>query len=228
MSDLEELLRRGLGEARIAVPDGAVERLLGFVGLLERWAARINLTGHRDGEAILRRLVLDAVGLWAALPRAASLADLGSGAGLPGLPVAIVAPEVRVVLVESRLRRHHFQKTARRELSLDNVALRLGRMEQLAPEPCDLVVAQAVAPPATVLDWMRPWARPGGWLAIPGVAEDRDPLADPTRAASRGLKAAGVRRYRAPLEGRERVVWLARLRCEGSAGDGQPTPTPRA
>lgn len=220
MSDLEVLVRRGLEEVEAPSPERSAERLLAFARLLERWSGRINLTGHRDAESILRRLVLDAVGLWAVLPAARSLVDVGSGAGLPGLPIAILAPGTRVVLVEARLRRHHFQKTARRELELENVTLRRGRMEQLAAEPCDLVLAQAVAPPATVLRWMFRWARPGGWLAIPGVDETRDPLASAGTAA-RDLEPARVLRYRTPVEGRERVVWTARLRAgSDSLGEG--------
>ncbi|MDJ0849728.1 MAG: 16S rRNA (guanine(527)-N(7))-methyltransferase RsmG [Myxococcota bacterium] len=216
MSDLASLLRRGLEEACGEAAPERVDALAGYTRLLERWAARINLTGHRDAETIAGRLVLDAVALWTALPApAARVADLGSGAGLPGFPIAILAPDTQVVLVESRLRRHHFQRAAQRDLGLPNLRALRGRIEELDPEVCDLVVAQAVAPPATVLGWMRPWARAGGWLAIPGVADPAVPLtgpASPSRAAAQGLEEVHVARYQAPLESRERTVWLARVR----------------
>ena len=208
MSELESLLRRGLEEACGEAAPEQVASLCRYTALLERWAARINLTGHRDAEAIARRLVLDAVALWAALPigPVSHVADLGSGAGLPGFPIAILAPSTHVVLVESRLRRHHFLRAARRELGLGNLRLLRGRIEELAPEACDLVVAQAVAAPPTVLGWMRRWARPGGWLAIPGVAD----VAAPVPGTEAPLESSAVLRYRVPLEGRERTVWLAR------------------
>jgi 16S rRNA (guanine527-N7)-methyltransferase len=209
MSDPLELLRRGLGELGSEVGPDAVERLGAFATLLARWAPRINLTGHRDVEAIAKLLLLDAAALWQALPRVRSVVDLGSGAGVPGLPIAILAPQVGVLLVEARLRRHHFQKAARRELGLENVALRLGRMEELEPEPADLVVAQAVAPPATVLGWMIPWARGGGWLAIPGAEQAPDPLARGDGPAGQ-VEDARVLSYRVPLSARQRSVWLAR------------------
>ena len=208
MSDLESLLRRGLEEACGEAAPEQVASLCRYTELLERWAARINLTGHRDAEAIARRLVLDAAALWAALPigPVSRVADLGSGAGLPGFPIAILAPTTQVVLVESRLRRHHFQRAARRELGLGNLCLRRGRIEELAPEACDLVIAQAVAAPPAVLGWMRRWAGPGSWLVIPGVGD----VAAPLRGTEAPLERAAVLRYRVPLTGRERTVWLAR------------------
>lgn len=208
MTDLEHLVRRGLEETLGAeAAADPVKGLVRFAELLERWAGRINLTGHRDAEAILRRLVLDAVALWRALPGARSVADLGSGAGLPGFPIAILAPETRVLLVEARLRRHHFQRAVRRELALGNVTLQRGRIEELPPDPCDLAIAQAVAAPPIVLNWIRHWARPGGWVAIPGVDESRSPVGD---LPDPDFEEARVVRYRTPLEGRERFVWLAR------------------
>jgi 16S rRNA (guanine527-N7)-methyltransferase len=167
----------------------------------------MNLSGYRDPETILRRLVLDAAALHAALPEAPSIADLGSGAGIPGLPLALLAPDVPVLLVESRLRRHNFQKAARRELGLENVSLLRGRIEELPPRPAGLVVAQAVAPPSTVVGWMLPWTDPGGWLAIPGAAEALEPLATSRQP---GLEAPELRSYSVPLGGPQRCLWVAR------------------
>lgn len=209
MSDLKDLVRSGLDEVGLAVSPEAAGKLAAFAVLLARWAPRTNLTGHREPEAILRRLVLDAAALWKALPEAASVVDLGSGAGIPGLPVAILAPEVQVLLVEARLRRHHFQRAARRQLGLENVSLRRGRIESLEPEPAELVVAQAVAAPERVLRWMLPWARAGGWLAIPGSEQAPEPLAE-ARWASERVADARIVRYRVPLAGPERTIWLAR------------------
>lgn len=207
MEELRDLVCDGFHELGLAEDPDTVGKLVDFAGVLARWAPSINLTGHREPEAILRRLVLDAAALWEALPRVASVVDLGSGAGVPGLPIAILAPDVQVLLVEARLRRHHFQRAARRTLGLENVSLRRGRIESLECEPAELVVAQAVAAPQRVLPWMLPWARAGGWLAIPGSERAPDPLAE---ASSELVVEARVVRYRVPLGGPERTVWLAR------------------
>ncbi len=181
------------------------EALLEFSILLAAWSERMNLTGHRGLEAILERLVLEAAALDAALPEAESLADLGSGAGIPGLPIAILRPACRVTLVEARKRRHHFQRAAIRHLKLENVEPRLGRAEDLEPETHAAVVAQAMAPPFQALEWMLPWARSGGILAIPGSA------APPLVPEHPDVIPETVLAYRSPA-GPDRTLWIGRRR----------------
>jgi 16S rRNA (guanine527-N7)-methyltransferase len=214
VADLAELIARGLEELGLETTTVQRDQLARLALLLESWALRMNLTGHRRAEAVVRRLILDAAALLGVLPRFTSLADLGAGAGFPGLPLAILAPEARVVLVEARLRRHHFQRAAVRELGLPLVLARRGRIEETPPEPAEIVVAQAVARPAEVLRWMRPWCRPGGLLAIPGGEAAPDPLDGGTPPEDLSPQ---ILEYRVPLGGPLRTVWTARLRAE-SAG----------
>jgi len=209
MEALRDLVCDGLRELGLAEDRELAGKLVDFAGVLARWAPSINLTSHREPEAILRRLVLDAAALWKALPEVASVVDLGSGAGVPGLPIAILAPDVQVLLVEARLRRHHFQRAVRRNLGLENVALRRGRIESLEPDPAELVVAQAVAAPERVLPWMLPWARAGGWLAIPGSERPPEPLGK-AGVIPELVGEVRIVHYRVPLDGPERTVWLAR------------------
>ena len=162
------LLELGADPARLG---SRLEQLESLALLLVRWGQRINLTAHRTPEAIARRLILDALALAGALPELPSLADLGSGAGFPGLPIAIRHPRCRVTLVEARERRHHFQRAAVRVLGLGNVTLVHGRAEALEPTRHAAAVAQAVARPDQALDWMLPWVEPGGLLVLPGAQE---------------------------------------------------------
>lgn len=166
----------------------------------------MSLTAHREPAAVIRRLVLDALALDAVLPPCPSWADLGSGAGFPGLPVALRHPERRITLVEARERRHHFQRAAVRALGLRNVRPRRGRAESLEPEPHALVIAQAVAHPVRALEWMRRWAEPGGLLALPlGSLEHA-----PTPGSVAGVSGGEGLRYRVPLGGPERALWIGR------------------
>lgn len=179
--------------------------------LLSQWTQRIRLTGHRSPEAIVRRLLLDAMALARALPElqsARTLVDLGSGPGLPGLPIAVLHPRCEVTLVESRERPHYFQREAVRQLGLRNVRPLRGRAEKLAPHPADIVISQAMARPQQALDRMLPWALPGGMLVIAGGAE---PPRLPVRS---GVAPELVRRYRVPLGGPHRSLWLARRSLE--------------
>jgi 16S rRNA (guanine527-N7)-methyltransferase len=164
----------------------------------------MNLTAHGDAGTVVRRLILDALALDHALPEVPSMVDLGSGAGFPGLPIALLHPERLVTLVESRERRHHFQRAAVRELEIGNAVLRLGRAEEIPPEPHALVTAQAIARPHQAVAWMLPWAEAGGLLALPLSA------GQPPPESTEGIRDASVSHYDVPLGGPRRAVWLAR------------------
>jgi 16S rRNA (guanine527-N7)-methyltransferase len=202
------LIEAGLTELAVRADERPLAQLTRLVLLLSEWAARINLTGHRDPLQLTAHLVMDAVALSQALPEldtVSRLADLGSGAGFPGLPVAILHPDLEVVLVESRLKRHHFQREARRKLGLSNVVPILGRSDEIEVRPSDMVVAQAMAQPALALALMRPWARPGGWVVLPASAGAEEPQ------HPEGLVESSLREYVVPGTGRLRRLWLARV-----------------
>jgi 16S rRNA (guanine527-N7)-methyltransferase len=200
------LARQGLEELGLAGPRlDALSHALGRLAeLLARWSARINLTGHGNAEAVVRRLILDALAMDRMLPEVSSMVDLGSGAGFPGLPIALLHPERSVTLVDSRERSHHFQRAAVRELGIENTILRLGRAEELVPEPHALVTAQAMAAPRQAVIWMLPWAERGGTLALPLSAAQSPP--EPIE----GVGAESVSSYAVPLGGPRRGIWLGR------------------
>jgi 16S rRNA (guanine527-N7)-methyltransferase len=151
---------------------------------------------------VVRRLILDALAMDGQLPPWRQLVDLGSGAGFPGLPLALAHPDRRVVLVDARERRHHFQRFAIRGLAISNATSRRGRAEALEPDPSDLVVAQALAAPDRALELALRWVRPGGWIALPGGEAAPTPNAD---GRSRTVRIA---RYRVPCGGPHRTLWL--------------------
>lgn len=201
--DPRSILAAGLAELGLA-SKAPIERLAAFAELLETWAARLNLTAHRDAASIARRLILDAIALANELPGGptGSIADLGSGAGFPGLPIAAVWPEASVTMVEARERRHHFQRTAIRTLAISNARPVHGRAEELAATPHRIVIAQAMAPPRDALAWMARWAAPDGWLLLPLSADQSE--VDPPP----GVRFHGERSYTVPLGGASRRVWI--------------------
>jgi 16S rRNA (guanine527-N7)-methyltransferase len=200
----EEILDRGLGELDLSVERGQRDALLELARLLDRWGERINLTGHRGLPAIVRNLVLDAAALVAQLPEIASLADLGSGAGFPGLPVAILRPSCRVTLVEARLKRHHFQREACRSLGIANATPLHGRAEELEPSPHAAAVAQAMARPEVAVAVMASWLAPGGIAILPG-----GPV--PARVEHPRMIYERVVHYRVPCRGIDRTLWIGRV-----------------
>ena len=203
VEQLREVLAQGLAELRLTTDPTALERFEKLALLLDRWGQRINLTGHRGPIQIAQRLLLEAAALSRVLPAADTIADLGSGAGIPGIPLAICRPHCAVILVESRERRHHFQRAVVRELGLDNATALLGRAEAVEVQPSRGVIAQAIARPEQALLWMRRWVAPGGWVALPTVPGAA--LGHPDLQRGRAL------RYAAP-RGPERAVWIAHLR----------------
>jgi 16S rRNA (guanine527-N7)-methyltransferase len=199
------LLIEGLAELPLAVTTHQLDALLELAELLDRWSKRINLTGHRTIPQIVQKLILDAAALTARLPEIASLADIGSGAGFPGLPIAILRANCRVTLVESRERRHHFQRQAIRQLGLGNARAELGRAEALEPSLHAAAIAQAVARPSDALPLLLPWVEHGGLLFFPGSTPPPPiPDGDPR------VRFEPCAFYNVPLGGAERTLWSAR------------------
>ena len=199
------LLIEGFDELQLAATAHQLDTLLELAQLLGQWSKRINLTGHRTAPEIVRRLILDAAALTAKLPEIGSLADIGSGAGFPGLPIAILRADCRVTLVESRERRHHFQRQVIRQLGLDNVRAKLGRAEILEPSLHAAAIAQAVARPADALPLLLPWVETGGLLFFPGSTPCPPIPEDDLR-----VRFGACATYKVPLGGAERTLWSAR------------------
>jgi len=204
-----DLLDRGLRELDLQLLESQRAALLELAGQVESWGARLNLSGHRDRQTILHRLILDAVALSTVLPASETIADLGSGAGFPGLPLAILRPESWITLIDARQRRHFFQRAVIRALRLENVESLWGRVEVLQPTPHALVVAQALANPTRALELMLPWAAPNALLAIPSAQ------APPRPTLPAGLVAEKSLIYSVPCGGAARSVWIARRSASG-------------
>lgn len=139
-------LAEGFHAAGICADAEAIRRLEGWLELHQRWSRRINLTGPADVEELIDRHLLDCAAVLPLLPPG-PLVDVGSGAGLPGLIVAILEPERRVFLLDSLERRCAFLEQAVLTLGLSNASVVNARFEQWQP-PVRLagVLARAVAP----------------------------------------------------------------------------------
>jgi 16S rRNA (guanine527-N7)-methyltransferase len=127
----------------IDIGGAAQARLLAYLALLQKWNRVYRLTGARDARDILVRHVLDAL---AVVPHvtATTVLDVGSGAGLPGIPIAIALPAAQVTLIDSSEKKAAFLQQALIELKLDNVAVICERVEIWNPgEPFDLVISRA-------------------------------------------------------------------------------------
>lgn len=135
--------------------------MLRLLDELERWNRSFNLTSIRDRGGMLTHHLLDSLSVRPFLA-GSTVADVGTGAGFPGLPLAIVEPALRFTLIDSNNKKVRFVAHAARTLGLANVEPRHGRVEGLAPaQPFDTVVARAFAPLPKLLALVAPLCGPG-------------------------------------------------------------------
>jgi 16S rRNA (guanine527-N7)-methyltransferase len=147
------------------------QKMAAYVDLILRYGARLNLVGQLDRGFLERELVLGSLQLlrWR-IPRG-RLVDVGSGAGIPGIPLAIVLPELEVTLVESRGKRAAFLARVIRELGLGRVVVEARNVQSLCPADFDWAVARAFRPPQDWLAVAVQLVRPGGQVAVYSTRE---------------------------------------------------------
>ena len=168
-------LEAGLAQLRIELAPAQVDQLLAYLALLAHWNTVHNLTAVRDPAQMVPRHLLDSL---AVLPwvQGDTLCDLGSGAGLPGIPLAIAAPQRRTWLVESTGKKARFLELVARELGLANVQVVAERAESAkVPQRVDTVTARALAALPEIVRYAARWLAPGGRLLAlkgPGHADE--------------------------------------------------------
>ncbi len=150
-------------EAQTLEPE-AGRRLRLYLDALRTWGARTNLVGSLDAAA-LREHVDDSRAAASHLPLGARVADLGSGAGFPGVPIALLRPDLQLVLVEVRERRVHFLRHVARMLDLP-LTVERRRLEDPPEARFDVVLLRAVAAPPRSLELALPWVAEEGEIWI--------------------------------------------------------------
>ncbi|WP_153117801.1 16S rRNA (guanine(527)-N(7))-methyltransferase RsmG [Rhodocyclus tenuis] len=165
-----EQLAQGLVALGIELAPAAQQTLLAYAALLDKWNRAFNLTALRDPEKAVSHHLLDSLAI---LPHllGATLLDVGSGGGLPGIPLAIARPGLAVTLLDSNSKKTAFLRQAAIELGLANVSVHCGRIEDFRPaQPFAAIVSRAFA---ELADFVRPTrallAPDGGWLAMKGL-----------------------------------------------------------
>jgi 16S rRNA (guanine527-N7)-methyltransferase len=201
---LGERLNEILGSMGLeALPAGLAERFGAYAALLMRWNVRMNLTAVRDEEGILRRHFVESIACARLLPpEIGTLLDFGSGAGFPGIPIALCREEIAVTLAESQGKKAAFLREAARVLSL-RVRVHDGRGENLG-ERFDCVTLRAVDRMGEAVRAASGLVADGGWLALLTTVSDEAAVrgwADPILAWEKSQALPGSS---------ERILALAR------------------
>ena len=164
-----ELFQKGLARLGAEASSGQMKQFADYSALLKEWNEKMNLTAITDDDGIAVKHFLDSVLPLYRLefPKGAAMADVGTGAGFPGLPLKIMRPDLQVTLIDSLQKRIRFLETVCGALELDGVQCIHGRAEELGKAPelrehFDLVVSRAVANLKVLCEYCLPFVKTGG------------------------------------------------------------------
>jgi 16S rRNA (guanine527-N7)-methyltransferase len=201
-------LQQGARALGLALQDDAIEKLERYADRLLAWNRKVNLTAITDPEELAEKHLVDSLALVPDATGAATLLDVGSGAGLPGIPLAIALPSLDVTCCDSVAKKVAFVKAVAAELGLRvrGVAARAeGEPEREGLPRADLVVARALADPERWLPLAVRYLAPGGRVLVTlGREADEEGLR--RAGASAGLELSTLRRFALPRSGALRAV----------------------
>ncbi|MCB1907166.1 MAG: 16S rRNA (guanine(527)-N(7))-methyltransferase RsmG [Rhodocyclaceae bacterium] len=205
-------IKRGAAALGIDLPDAAADRLAAYARLLLKWNRTYNLTAIRDPRLVISHHLLDALSVLPHLGAIERLADVGSGGGLPGIPLAIASPLLQVVSIEAVGKKASFQCQARIELGLDNFRPVHSRIEQWHDDRgFDVVVSRAFSDLAELARVAAPLLVPGGrLLAMKGTRPQQELAGLPD-----GVAVSEVIELQVPGVDAERHLIV--MTCEGAA-----------
>lgn len=209
--DREAVLREGSSALGLFLTDGQIARLLAYLDLIGKWTQVYNLTAVRDPGEMLGHHLLDSLAVIGPLrrqtgTRAIQLLDVGSGAGLPGVVIAICCPEVRVDCVDSVAKKAAFIRQVAGALKLPNLRGLHARVEKLGGA-YDVIASRAFASLPDFVAWSESALAPQGvWLAMKGRRPDEEMAALPPHVTVFHVEQIDV-----PGLGAQRcIVWMKR------------------
>ena len=210
---MNRALAGGVAALGLDIDTAAQTKLLAYLALLDKWNRTHNLSAIREPERMVTHHLLDALATLRHLPQAATLRliDVGSGGGLPGLPLAIARPQWRITLLDSNGKKAAFLRQAAAELGIANVAVAAMRAEDYVPdEPFDVAISRAFADLGQFAAVARHLVRPGGQLfAMKGVYPREELQALPC-----ALQVVAVPALEVPGLGAERHLVIMRAITE--------------
>jgi 16S rRNA (guanine527-N7)-methyltransferase len=191
-------IEEGLAQFPFPVEKALAERLAAYVQLLQRWNNAYNLTAIRDPEQIVSHHLMDCLAI-APMIHGVDIVDVGSGAGLPGIPLALHYPQKKFTLLDSNGKKTRFLTQVKIDLAIDNVSIEQGRVEDVS-HVFDQVICRAFAPLGELANSCAHLLGANGTLlAMKGANQELLSLDSPLELVSR-------RKLNVPLLGEDRFV----------------------
>ena len=164
------ILAQGIAEAGLPIDEQKQQKLLAYLMLMQKWNKVHNLTAVRDADEMVVLHLLDSLVVLPFIDGKALL-DVGSGAGLPGIPLAICLPDLKVTVIDSNNKKVSFMRQAKAELGIDNLEVLGGRVEEIAPNhKFDMVISRAFSDLDLFISLTHQLCdAQGKWLAMKGV-----------------------------------------------------------
>lgn len=162
-------LAAGIAAMKLDIGEPQQQKLLAYLALLQKWNKTYNLTALRDEAKMVSHHLLDSLTLLPYIRNAQTLADIGSGGGMPGIPAAICRPDLQITLVDANTKKTAFLQQAAIELGLDNVSVFAGRVENLH-QTADIITSRAFAELADFVSLTRHLLHENSiWAAMKGA-----------------------------------------------------------
>ena len=205
---IEETLIDGIVELGLPLVDDQVKTLLAYLTFMGKWNRIYNLTAIRNPERMVVEHLLDALAVVPFLSDARRLLDVGTGGGIPGIPVAIVCPDIKIVLLDSNQKKTAFLTQMKIELDLKHVDIEARRVEDYHPPILfDRIISRAFA---SLIDFITATdqllASDGCWLAMKGVYPEEE-----IAALSDNYRIEAVQRLLVPeLEAQRHLLTIRR------------------
>lgn len=201
-------LAKGIVEMHLAISEATQEKLLAYLALLQKWNKIYNLTAVRDPEEMVTLHLLDSLSV---LPHTVGkrLLDVGSGAGLPGIILAIVQPELQVTTIDAVQKKAIFMRQVKGELALSNLQVVHARVEQYQTvEKFDMIISRAFSEIALFVNLTKHLLKENGrWLAMKGLTPSEE-MATLTALESQiiPLQVAGLQAQRHLVIARNKIL----------------------
>ncbi len=208
-AETARLLIEGAAQLGIVIGDKQVEAFMKYMGELNAWGRAINLIHRKDEGEIILKDFLDSLTIIEYLPQGASIVDIGSGAGFPGIPIKIVRDDLSVVLWEATRKKVYFLKNVVRELALKRISVfwssDRGRGDFIAS--FDLAISRALSSLDKFASIGIPLLKKGGiLLAMKGKRGEEELNNNIQMLESKALELAFLERIRIPYLGHDRVI----------------------